>query len=416
MDIKSKEISIVDIDSLVLNPDNNNRHSIEQIELLAKGIKHNGFRVPLIVSNRSGFVISGHGRIDAAKKLGIKEIPVIFEDFKDEAEEYQFLTFDNEIARWAELDRHAVYTKLEQIPEIDIDLLGIKDFEVEVGHIPQCDEDETPDVTHDPITKRGDVWLLGKHRVMCGDSTMIDDVDKLMQGEKADMVFTDPPYGINYSDEQTGRNRITGKDSKTEKHEKIKNDSLSEVGLEQFFYDIFKSIEMFSKTDSCAYVCYADSKAFEVFSALKNSGVKYGQNLIWKKQSLNISFHKYQYIHEPILFVGKSSNVKPYGLWNGKSNETTVVEFDKVTKNIVHPTMKPVELIEYFINNSSNKEMGILDLFLGSGSTLIACEKTNRKCYGMELDEHYCDVIINRWQNYTGKQATLESTGEIYGT
>jgi len=126
MDIKSKEIKIVDIDSLVLNPDNNNRHSIEQVELLAKGIKHNGFRVPIIVSNRSGFVISGHGRIDAAKLLEIKEIPAIFEDFKDEAEEYQFLTFDNEIARWAELDRHAVYTKLEALPEIDIELLGIE--------------------------------------------------------------------------------------------------------------------------------------------------------------------------------------------------------------------------------------------------------------------------------------------------
>ncbi len=186
---------MVPIDQLVENPKNANIHSEEQIQRLAKIIDFQGFRVPLTVSNRSGFVMAGHGRIEAAKRLGMAELPVIFQDFDNEAQEYAYLVSDNEIARWAKLDVDKFGLDIQDF-EIDIELLGIENYEpLEVEALePQCDEDDVPELKEDPVTKRGDVWLLGDHRLLCGDSTMIDDVEKLMDGEKADMVFTDPPY------------------------------------------------------------------------------------------------------------------------------------------------------------------------------------------------------------------------------
>ena len=390
MQIKSKEISIVEIDSLVLNPDNNNRHSIEQIELLAKGIKHNGFRVPIIVSNRSGFVISGHGRIDAAKKLEIKEVPVIYEDFENEAEEYQFLTFDNEIARWAELDRQAVYDKIE-ILGLDIELLGIEDFSLpEVEVIPECDEDAVPELKEDPITKRGDVWLLGNHRVMCGDSTMIDDVEKLMKGEKADMVFTDPPYGMNFQS-----------NFKTEKFNKIENDDK--------ILDIAPVIWEFLKDNCAAYVFTRWDVYPKWFEQFLSFNIKNCITWIKGGGGLGDLKHSYSPNHE-FAIVAHKGNAKLRGK---REKDSWEIGRDDVN-SYVHPTQKPVGVSEFAMINHSDSGQIILDLFLGSGSTLIACEKTNRKCYGMELDEHYCDVIINRWQKYSGKQATLESSGELY--
>ena len=187
---------LIEVHKLIPNPDNNNKHSKEQIERLAKIIDYQGQRSPIVVSNRSGFITKGHARLEALKSLGWERAAVDFQDYESEAMEYADITADNEIARWAELDRDSLSVKLKELPDLDVDILGILDLELSDVDVldPQTDEDETPDVTHDPITKRGDVWLLGNHRVMCGDSTMIDDVEKLMAGEMVDMVFTDPPY------------------------------------------------------------------------------------------------------------------------------------------------------------------------------------------------------------------------------
>jgi DNA modification methylase len=378
MQIKSKEIKLVDIDSLVPNPDNNNRHSIEQLERLSKIIKHNGFRNPLIVSNRSGFMIAGHGRLEAAKKLGFKEVPVVFQDFKNEAEEYQYMTADNEIARWAELDKHAVYTKLEALPEIDIDLLGIEDFEIEVEKVePQADEDDVPEVKHEPVTKRGDVWLLGKHRVMCGDSTMIDDVDKLMNGEIPCFVHTDPPYGMN----AVSKSGVLSKNYDSD----ILGDDNTDVAKNAF---------------TLIYNMYPKAKHIWWGANYYCSSLPDSENwIVWDKNN------------------GGADQADCELAWG---NFRTVVRMFKQSsekKDRVHPTQKPVSLIDWFLESKRFKlePKLIADFFGGSGSTLISSDKNRIPCRVMEFDPKYCDVIINRWQNYTGKKAVLESTGEEYG-
>src|SRR5574343_420122 len=229
---KAEKIDFVSPEVIVPWDKNANHHSSDQIKRLCKLIEHNGFRDPLIISKRSGFLICGHGRLMAAKKLKLDLVPVIYQDFRDEAEEYQFMVAHNAIAAWAELDLSAVNTEMLDLgPDFDIDLLGIKDFVIEPieKFEPQADEDDVPEVVH-PITKKGDIWILGNHRLMCGDSTMIDDVEKLMNGEKADMVFTDPPYGVSYQSNMR---------EKSDKFDIIKNDDV--------ILDICPIIEVFSR-------------------------------------------------------------------------------------------------------------------------------------------------------------------------
>lgn len=378
MEIKSKTISIVDIDSLVLNPKNNNKHPKEQIERLAKLIKHHGFRNPLVVSNRSGFVLAGHGRIEAARLAGLKEVPVMYQDFDSEAQEYAYLTSDNAIASWAELDMAMVNTELLNFPELDIDLLGIEDFEIIVPEvIGLIDEDEVPEVV-EPIVKRGDIWLLGNHRLMCGDSTMIDDVERLMNGEKVDLLFTDPPYGIGVD----GQKKSISNNPKQSRKEHEFRGWDGEIPSEDFF---------------------------QILLGLNIPSIVFGGNY----------FTEFLPSSRGWIYWGKGQD----GQLTASDGELAWTNIDKPLRSItcnranigksVHPTQKPLQVVEFCLNYIDGAKT-VLDLFLGSGSTLIACEKTKRKCFGMELDEKYCDVIIRRWQDYTGKKATLELTGQTY--
>lgn len=380
MQIKSKEILIVDIDSLVQNPKNNNKHSKEQIERLAKLIKHHGFRNPLVISNRSGFVIAGHGRIEAAKLAGLKEVPVMRQDFDNEASEYAYLTSDNAIASWSELDMSMVNTEMLNFPDLDIDLLGIKDFELVIPEVfePLTDEDDVPEVV-EPIVKRGDIWLLGNHRLMCGDSTMIDDVEKLMDGEKADMVFTDPPYGYSYESNYQS------------KHEMLRNDDT--------ILDFLPVCSSVMAENSAIYLC-TSHQVVEKWKPLIEENFKYKNMIVWKKNNWSMGDLKGAFAgqYEIILFAHKGK-VELEG-----RRDSDVWDFPRVKPDL-HPTMKPVELVEFAISKIDSKNA--LDLFMGSGTTLIACEKANRKCFGMELDEKYCDVIIKRWEDFTGKKASL---------
>lgn len=413
-DIKSKEIKIVDIDSIIPNPKNANRHSIEQLQRLEKLIKYQGFRNPLIVSNRTGFLVVGHGRLEAAKNMGMSEVPVIFQDFESEAQEYAYLISDNEIARWAELDYQSLYDELKEIEIGDIDLLGIEDFKLpEVEIEPQCGEDEVPEVEN-PITKRGDIWILGNHRLMCGDSTMIDDVEKLMNGEKADMVFTDPPYRVSFEGQRFSSTTKDGKKvfgdfSANTKHEKIKNDSLDENEFNDFIFKVLTGLFSSLKKDNAWYICFAQFELHLLLNGIISAGEKWKNIIIWMKNQANLSNMDYKSRYEPIVYSQSGSR-----FFGERYKQEDIWEFQRTLKNDLHPTMKPIPLIEYAIENSSKKDDLIIDFFLGSGSTLIASENKGRKCYGMELDEKYCDVIINRWQNYTGKQAILESSGEKY--
>lgn len=383
---------ILEIKELTPHPKNRNKHPKDQIERLAKLIEYQGQRHPIIISTLSGHIVAGHGRLMAIKHLKWKSVAVDYQDFENEEQEYLFIQSDNAIALWAELDLAGINADLGSEGPFDIDLLGIKDFTIEpLDKIdPLTDQDEVPEIK-DHITKRGDVWLLGNHRVMCGDSTMIDEVEKLMNGEKADMVFTDPPYGVSFQSNMR---------TKSKKFDVIKND-------DSFISEWVNHLPLFSNGWVFVWTTWKVIKEWIDICApigdLSNVVIwdKGGGGIGDLSKTFSTDYEIALVYHRGAEITGKRIG----SVWSiGK---------DKAI-DYKHPTQKPVELATTALENCTINSSIILDLFLGSGSTLIACEKTNRKCFGMELDEHYCDVIINRWQNYTGKEAILESSGQKY--
>jgi DNA modification methylase len=395
---KAENFKLIPVEQIVPNPRNNNRHSIEQINAIAKLIKAHGFREPLTISNRSGFLNCGHARLEAAKTLGMSELPVIYQDFASEAEEYQHMTADNEIARWAELDFQGVYDALKEIPDIDTSLLGIEDFKLPEVVEPQADEDEVPEAMPEPKVVRGEVYILGNHRLMCGDSTAITDVERLMNGEKADMVFTDPPYGDDHamsdmvpmSERKQGKSIVSGV-------RKIKNDDNID-----FLSEVSNSIFPFLKSDYSAFIFFKWNKwekIKEYFSVFGNPKTV----CVWDRDSQGASTFRINPVHEFCFYWGTLGDKKETGnlrnVWRCKKERDS---------KQMHPTVKPIEIIETPIRMCCEIGGVVLDVFGGSGSTLIACEKTNRKCFMMELDSHYCGVILDRWQNFTGKKAHRE--------
>jgi len=399
--IQSDKVDIVPLSKLTPHPENMHEHSDEQIDRLIDLINYQGWRNPIVVQKGTNLIVAGHGRCLAARKMGIEKVPVLYQEFESEEQLYAYIVSDNAIGKdtWATLDYSMINAKIQDMgPEFDIDLLGIKDFVVEPAEKfePQADEDEVPEV-ESPITKRGDIWLLGNHRVMCGDSTMIDDVEKLMNGEKADMVFTDPPYGMNlktdYADSWGEQSNTSGNIGfrETRNHKPVLGDN-KDFDFKTFYALVEDIKEQFWW--GADYYCQEIPKD--------------GGWLVWDKTGGN----------ESMMNVGFNANFEL--VWTKQKHKRDLIKhtwkgvagMKKEDGNRVHPTQKPIGLCEYFIEKWSKER--VIDLFLGSGSTLLACEKTNRKCYGMELDEHYCDVIVKRWQNYTGKEAMLESTGETY--
>ena len=404
--IKSNTIELVDIESIVKNPKNANQHPPEQIKRLEKLIKFQGFRNPLIISNRTGFLVVGHGRLEAAKNLGMDKVPVIKQDFESEAQEYAYLVSDNEIARWASLDSDLVVDELKNLDLDDIELLGIEDFEMPDVEVldPQTDEDEVPEV-EDPITKRGDVWILGNHRLMCGDSTMIDDVEKLLLSQEPNTMITDPPYGVKY---EAGWRADAKKVKKTQREESsnLQNDDRSD------WYDAYVLHK-----GNIAYVWHASAFTDVVMDGLKRAGFDIKSQIIWNKNVHALSRSDYQWKHEPCWYaIRKGANHN----WLGDRKQKTVWDVQNVMfekdggGKTPHPTQKPVELYSISLNNHTNNGEYVYEPFGGSGTSIISCEKLGRRSLTMELDEKYCDVIINRWQNYTGKKAKLEATGQEY--
>jgi DNA modification methylase len=398
--IESKEISFVDPKKLIPYDKNMNKHTDEQIDKLIELIEYQGFRDPLIVQKGTNIIGAGHGRWAAAKKMGLKEVPVTYQEFENEAQFYAFVVSHNAINsnNWGGgLDLSQINTDIIDFgPELDVEMLGIKDFKVDIAEKidPLTDEDEVPEVVH-PITRKGDIWLLGNHRLMCGDSTMIDDVERLMGGEKADMVFTDPPYGVDYEG------------GALNKREKLANDDSNDI------YDsVLPVLFAFTSEKAPFYIWHAAGYA-DMASKLGENDFKIRSQIIWNKNQAQFGALSAQYKqkHEPCFYCHKKG-AAPF--WYGPTNEVTVWVVNREKKNEFHPTQKPIELIERALTNSSMEKTIVLDLFGGSGSTLIACQKLNRVNRSMEIDEKYCDVIIKRWQNYTGKKATLESTNQTY--
>ena len=377
------------------NPRNPNRHSEAQIERLAKILDYQGFRYAIKVSKLSGFITSGHGRLEAAKALGLKHVPVVYQDYENEDQEYADIVADNSIASWSELDLSSINLEIPEMgPDFEIDLLGIKDFTIDIAEKldPQCDEDEIPEKV-EPKTKLGDIYRLGRHRLMCGDSTSIDAVEKLMEGEKADMVFTDPPYNTGMKP-NSGSTRLSH----------MFNDSFTEEEWSDLLRSMSTNYWAFTQDSSVSYVCLDWRRSHEIIPFFKEAGFKFSNLIVWDKMVHGLG-SDYKYTHEFIHVFKKGA---PDLVTNhGEEDYRDIWHIQrKMGKDEEHATKKPISLIERALKHNPDSKKA-LDLFGGSGSTLIACEKTNRKCFMMELDPHYCDVIVARWEKYTGNKSEL---------
>lgn len=395
--IKCAFDEIVDIKKLIPNPKNPNKHPAKQIKLLSEIINYQGQRSPIIVSNRSGLITKGHGRLDAIRKLGWKEAAVDYQDYDNEAQEYADMVADNKIAELAEHDDSFM---IETITNMDLsslpslDLLGIPDFKLPEIVTPGCEDDEIPEQV-ETICKPGDLWILGEHRVLCGDSTNVQHVERLMGGEKADMVFTDPPYN-HASEEKLVSKSVSQAMKKLSESEWDKNFDISPVLI---------NLKKVLAENATVYICTSWHLAGEIWSFMKQHS-SYSGYCVWHKPNPMPSLMKrhWTWSSELICYATYGKHVFNFPSEGHASN---VWSINKNQKNDLHPTMKPIEIPEKAIIHSSKYGHIILDIFLGSGSTLIACEKTNRKCFGMEIDPHYCDVIIARWEKYSGKKAHL---------
>jgi DNA modification methylase len=405
----SQSIEQIAIEKLIPYAKNSRTHSDAQVAQVSGSIKEFGFTNPVLI-DQDGVIIAGHGRVLAARKLGMIDVPCIRLTHLSDAQKRAYVIADNKLALNAGWDDDLLSIELKDLQEIgfDLGLTGFTDDELnKLMPYPVTagltDEDDCPEVAAVPISKLGDVWLLGKHRLMCGDSSNLNDVEKLCSDNLVDLVFTDPPYNVAYSG--LGKNKLGT----------IKNDDMSVTDFEQFCRDIFTSYFTVMKPLAIIYVCHPDSQsapklAFEkTFAEL----FKKSSTIIWMKQSAGMGWQDYRAQHEPILYGWKEG--KGSHFYCGDRSKTTVWKIGRdAAATYVHPTQKPVALPVEAIENSSKGSDIVLDLFGGSGSTLIACEKTGRINRSMELDEKYVDVIVKRWQNFTGGGAILEGDGRTF--
>nr|DAE04863.1 MAG TPA: adenine specific DNA methyltransferase [Siphoviridae sp. ctPxx43]DAE10240.1 MAG TPA: adenine specific DNA methyltransferase [Siphoviridae sp. ct0yh16] len=383
------EMQLVDIHKLIPYVNNARTHNVQQINKLRSSLREFGFINPVII-DRDFNVIAGHGRIMAAKEEGINEVPCVFVDYLTEAQKKAYILADNRMAMDAGWDEELLKVEIEalQAEDFDLSLTGFDESEL-AGFFDTADDAKDDDFDVDaelekpPVTKSGDLWLLGNHRLLCGDSTREESYTLLMNGKKANLVVTDPPYNVNYQG-------TAGK---------IKNDNLENDKFYQFLFDAFTCMEKAMADDASIYVFHADTEGLNFRKAFADAGFYLSGTCIWKKQSLVLGRSPYQWQHEPCLFGWKKNGKHQ---WYSDRKQTTIWEFDKPKKNGDHPTMKPVPLIAYPIKNSSMSNCIVLDPFGGSGSTLIACEQTNRICHTIELDEKYCDVIVKRYIEQVG--------------
>jgi DNA modification methylase len=410
------QISYKPTENLIPYANNSRTHSDDQINQVASSIKEFGFTNPVLIDEQGG-IIAGHGRVMAAKKLGLAEVPTITLEGLTKAQVKAYVIADNQLALNSGWDVDTLKLEIETLQELDfdIDLLGFDDDFLSglLDEEPSeglTDDDAVPDLPDDPITVLGDVWQLGSHRLMCGDSTSIDSVEKLMDGHKADMVFTDPPYGMSY-----GGGRAKGEDQKfknrsggIKSHGMILGDDKRGDDLIQLIRDALLSAVTTSKSGSATYVCFPWRTYSEFEAAMQECGLQASACIVWDKKSIGLGNANYRPQHEFIFYCKGGS-------WFGDKAQSDVWYMSRgATGQYVHPTQKPVELIEKALNNSTKSGDSVLDVFGGSGSTLIAAEKTGRESRLMELDEKYCDVIIKRWQDFTGKEAVLESSGDKF--
>ena len=400
------QIQLRPLDALVPYARNARTHSPEQVDQIAASIREFGFTNPILV-REDGSIIAGHGRLAAARKLGLSEVPTICLSHLSPTQVKAYILADNKLALNAGWDDAMLALEMQELKDegFDLSLMGFSSGEVD-AILAECtvdgltDEDDVPEAPEDPQTRPGDVWLCGRHRVMCGDSTDAGAVSRLLSGRLADLWITDPPYNVAY---QGGtKEKLT-----------IKNDAMSSEDFRVFLRGAYSAADQNLKEGGAFYIWYAGVETYNFVGAGLDIGwdPKHILYHIWKKDALVLGRSDYQYIHEPCLYGWKAGAAHT---WESDRCQTTVYECKRPRRSDVHPTMKPVELFAYQIGNSSKKGELVLDSFGGSGTTLIACEEIGRTAALMELDPKYCDVIVRRWMEFTGKTATLEKDGKSF--
>ena len=372
------------------NPRKNDKSAGKLVDV----IQEYGFINPIII-DQNGIIRAGHTRLKAANRLHQKTVPVLIHNFKDEAQAIGYSIADNKSAEWAEWDFDELSGLMKELEEqdFDISLTGFEESEMDdFRERSEIVEAEVPEVPEVPITKTGDIWLLGNHRVMCGDSTVGANVFILMDGKKADIFVTDPPYNVSYHGHRTERLAI-------------KSDTQKDDNFRKFLKNAFENAVSVLKDGGVFYIWCTGHAEYDFRDACKDAGLKVRQTLIWIKNLFVIGRQDYHWKHETCLYGWKEGAAH---LWASDRKQTTIMNFDRPQKSLEHPTMKPVALFAYQISNNTKRKDIALDLFLGSGTLLIASEQTGRVCYGMELDEHYCDVIVQRYINLK------ESDGDVF--
>jgi DNA modification methylase len=391
------------IDRLLPYIRNARTHSDEQVAQIAASIREFGWTNPILV-DAEGTLIAGHARLAAARKLGMTEVPVIVLGHLSETQRRALVLADNKLALNAGWDDEALRVELQSLQEdgFDLEVVGFSDEELESllrdpeeSNVGLTDEDAVPDEPESAVSMPGDMWIMGPHRLACGDATQMDVVQKVLDGGLADMVFCDPPYSVSYT-------------GKTAQKLTIQNDDLG-TG----FYDFLREAcaNVLAVTKGAIYICMSSSELHTLFRAFTDAGGHWSTFVIWAKHHFTLGRSDYQRQYEPILYGWRKGTDH---FWCGARDQGDVWFIKRPMANLEHPTMKPVELVERAIRNSSKSRDTILDVFGGSGTTMIACEKSRRQARLVELEPKYCDVAITRWQEFTGREAKLESDGRSY--
>lgn len=392
---KEMQYYLADVSELIPYVRNARTHSEAQVAQIAASIREFGFLSPILVAE-DNTILAGHGRLAAALKLGLKKVPCVKENHLTETQKRAYIIADNKLSLNAGWDSELLAVELSELEGADfnLDLLGFD--EVELSSIFDADKDVNEDdfdvekeLEEPCFSKTGDIWTLGKHRVICGDATKLETYKTLLENTKVNLVVTDPPYNVNYEGSAG----------------KIKNDNMENDKFYQFLFNSFVNMEQAMADDASIYVFHADTEGLNFRKAFQDAGFYLSGCCIWKKPSLVLGRSPYQWQHEPCLYGWKK---KGKHKWYAGRKETSVWEFEKSKKNADHPTMKPIALLAYPIKNSSMTNSLVLDPFAGSGSTLIACEQTGRVCYAIELDEKYCDVIVKRYIEQVGNDKSVK--------
>ncbi len=392
---KEMQYYLADVSELIPYVRNARTHSEAQVSQIAASIREFGFLSPILVAE-DNTILAGHGRLAAALKLGLKKVPCVKENHLTETQKRAYIIADNKLSLNAGWDNELLAVELSELEGADfnLDLLGFD--EAELSSIFDADKDVSDDdfdvekeLEEPCFSKTGDMWTLGKHRVICGDATKLETFKTLLEDTKVNLVVTDPPYNVNYEGSAG----------------KIKNDNMEDDKFYQFLFNSFVNMEQAMADDASIYVFHADTEGLNFRKAFQDAGFYLSGCCIWKKPSLVLGRSPYQWQHEPCLYGWKK---KGKHKWYAGRKETSVWEFEKPKKNADHPTMKPIALLAYPIKNSSMTNSLVLDPFAGSGSTLIACEQTGRICYAIELDEKYCDVIVKRYIEQIGNDKSVK--------